>query len=129
MKSRSKAERSSLITRRARKMRRAPTDAEQRLWYFLRNRQLGGYKFRRQHPLGHYIVDFICIKARLIVELDGGQHAEVKQRRRDEARTRYFESRGFRVMRFWNHDVLKNTESVLEAILDALDTPHLPPSP
>ena len=100
IKSRTKAERSALLTRLSREMRQAPTDAEQRLWHFLRNRQLGGYKFRRQHPIDRYIADFICIDARLIVELDGSQHAEEEQQQQDEERTRFFESRGFRVVRF-----------------------------
>jgi len=130
IKSRTKAERSTLITRLAREMRQAPTDAEQRLWHFLRDRQLGGYKFRRQHPIDRYIADLICIEARLIVELDGGQHAEIEQQQKDEERTRFFESRGFRVLRFWNDEVLTHTEDVLAAILDAIeDAPHPNPLP
>ncbi|MCF6192446.1 MAG: DUF559 domain-containing protein, partial [Candidatus Hydrothermae bacterium] len=128
-KSRTKEERSELLMQLAREMRKAPTDAEQRLWYFLRNRRLGGYKFRRQHSIGPYIVDFVCIEKGVIVEVDGGQHAEDLQRRKDVERTRFLENRGFRVIRFWNHEVLKNTEEVLAAILDALDAPHPGPLP
>ncbi len=130
VKSRTKAERSALITQLAREMRKASTDAENRLWQFVRDRRLGGYKFRRQHPIDRYIVDYICIERRLIVELDGGQHAGAKQRERDEERERFFENRGFRVLRFWSHEVLKNTEGVLETILDALEkAPHPNPLP
>lgn len=129
-KSRTKEERDALIKQFAREMRKAPTDAEKRLWHFLRDRRLGGFKFRRQHPVGSYIADFICIEAGVIVELDGGQHAEDDQREKDEQRTRFLESRGFRVLRFWNQDVLVRTEEVLAAILDALEmAPHPGPLP
>ncbi|GIW56610.1 MAG: hypothetical protein KatS3mg082_3014 [Nitrospiraceae bacterium] len=129
-KSRTKAERSELLKQFAREMRHAPTDAEQRLWYFLRDRRLGGYKFRRQHPVGNFIADFACIEGRLIVELDGGQHAELFQQEKDIVKTRFFEERGFRVVRFWNNDVLKDTQTVLETILRALEeAPHPNPLP
>jgi very-short-patch-repair endonuclease len=106
-------------------MRHAPTDAERRLWYFLRDRRLGGYKFRRQHPVGNYIADFACIEGRLIVELDGGQHAEIFQQEKDEVKTAFFTERGFRVLRFWNHQVLNDTQAVLEEILRVLEeSPH-----
>jgi very-short-patch-repair endonuclease len=95
------------------------------LWYFLRNRQLAGFKFRRQIPIGPYVADFVCVEAQLIVELDGGQHAEQVQR--DQARTRYLVALGFRVLRFWNNDVLAQTESVLIMIVEALRSPG--PSP
>jgi very-short-patch-repair endonuclease len=99
----------------ARRLRLTPTDAEIRLWSRLRRKQLEGYRFRRQHPLGPYVVDFFCATAKLIVEVDGGQHAED-----GEARTNWLEARGYRVIRFWNNDVLANTEGVLHMILDAL---------
>jgi very-short-patch-repair endonuclease len=99
----------------ARRLRLTPTDAETRLWSRLRKKQLDGFGFRRQHPLGPYVADFVCAEARLIVEVDGGQHAE-----EDDTRTRWLEGRGYRVIRFWNSDVLANTEGVLLAILDAL---------
>ena len=98
----------------ARSMRAQPTDAERRLWSKIRYEQLEGLKFRRQAPIGRYIVDFVCFSNLLIIELDGGQHAD--QERQDLARTTWLESQGFRVMRFWNNEVLANTEGVLETI-------------
>ena len=101
-------------TRRAKSLRGNQTDAEWRLWQALRRRRFAGYKFRRQHPLGNYIVDFVCYEKKLIVEADGGQHAE--QTQYDSDRTRWLESQGFKVLRFWNNEILANTESVLEVI-------------
>jgi very-short-patch-repair endonuclease len=101
-----------------------PTDAEIRLWSRLRRKQLEGFRFRRQHPLGPYVVDFFCAATRLIVEVDGGQHAED-----GEARTNWLEARGYRIIRFWNNDVLANTEGVLSTILDALRAAPLPDLP
>lgn len=112
---------------RARGLRQAMTDAEQKLWFHLRNRQLNGHKFRRQHEIDHYIVDFVCSEAMLIVELDGGQHAE--QVVYDERRTRYLQARGYRVLRFWNNEALMNLESVLGVILEAVAKPAPHPSP
>jgi very-short-patch-repair endonuclease len=114
---------------RARGLRQAMTDAEQRLWHHLRNRQLSGHKFRRQHDIEHYITDCACTEALLIVELDGGQHAD--QADYDERRTRHLQARGYRVLRFWNNDVLTNIESVLEVILEGLASPapHSSPLP
>lgn len=110
------------LQHRARELRTTQTDAEQRLWRSLRNRQLEGYKFRRQRPIGPYIADFICLDAKLIVEVDGGQHAE--QIGYDAARTAFFEEQGYRVLRFWNTEVLTETEAVLESIrLALLDSP------
>ncbi len=106
----------------ARQLRVTATDAEARLWLHLRNRMLGGFKFRRQFPVGPYIADFVCIDRKLIVELDGGQHADNPA---DERRTRFLELRGYRVIRFWNPDVLSNTDGVLEMILLELQkAPH-----
>ena len=106
------------ITTRARSLRRQPTDAERRLWQYLRRGQLGGYRFRRQYPVAPYIVDFACLQRSLIVELDGGQHQEgwLYDKRRD----RFLESRGFRVVRYWNHQVLGELPAVLEEILKHL---------
>ena len=104
----------SSATKRARNLRRDSTTAENRLWYVLRNRTLGGLKFARQMPIGPYFADFVCRESGLIVELDGGQHQE--QAERDRTRDRYLQARGFRVLRFWNHEVLGETEAVLEAI-------------
>jgi very-short-patch-repair endonuclease len=98
---------------RARAMRGAPTDSELRLWRLLRDRRLSGFKFRRQVPVGHYIVDFLCVGAKLIVEADGSQHAESS---RDKARDAYLESQRWKVLRFWNNEVLQNREGVLETI-------------
>ncbi|WP_111981195.1 endonuclease domain-containing protein [Dyella jiangningensis] len=112
---------------RARGLRAGQTDAEQLLWRHLRNRHLQGWKFRRQHEIGPYIADFACPDAGLMVELDGGQHGE--QLAYDESRTRKLQEEGYRVLRFWNNDVLKNTDSVLEAILEALASPDPSPRP
>ncbi|MBB5014297.1 endonuclease domain-containing protein [Rehaibacterium terrae] len=99
-------------------LRKAPTDAERMLWRYLRDKQLGGCKFRRQHPYYDYILDFVCIDRKLIVELDGGQHADRTEA--DRARDAALAADGFYVLRFWNHDVLARTEAVLETILRAL---------
>jgi very-short-patch-repair endonuclease len=99
---------------RARAMRRSPTDAELRLWRLLRDRRLSGLKFRRQVPIGPYIVDFLCVGARLIIEADGSQHGESG---RDEARDAYLAAQGWNVLRFWNHDILQNRDMILDTIL------------
>jgi len=99
---------------RAREMRRSPTDAETRLWNQLRRRQVAGVRFRRQVPLGPFIVDFMCPSHRLIIEVDGGQHAE--RAGYDQERTVWLEARGFTVLRFWNNDVLGATEGVVGEI-------------
>ena len=107
-----------MASRNARELRVNQTDAETRLWLLLRGRRLADAKFRRQTPIGPYIVDFLCFEARLIVELDGGQHAV--NLAADDERTAWLEGQGFRVLRFWNNDVLDNTEGVVERILMAL---------
>lgn len=121
--------RNRVAQRRARLLRNATTDAERHLWRQLRLRQLGGYRFRRQVPIGEYIVDFACLQASLVVELDGGHHQD--QCLYDHRRDRTIESAGFRVLRFWDDDVLKQTEAVLNVIAAALETagphPNLPP--
>lgn len=104
---------------RARALRREQTDAEAKLWWRLRAGKLPGYWFKRQVPLGPYIVDFACLKAGLLVEVDGGQHAD--QVERDDRRTTWLESQGFRLLRFWNHQVLLETDDVVETIWIALD--------
>jgi adenine-specific DNA-methyltransferase len=103
---------------RARTLRRGQTDAERKLWARLRIRQLAGCKFRRQVPIGRYFADFACVEVKLVVELDGGQHAERADH--DEARTQALEAMGWRVLRFWNHEVMIETESVMETILAAI---------
>ena len=99
----------------ARNLRTASTDAERRLWYRLRDRRLGGFKFRRQVTIGPFIADFACIEAKLIVEADGGQHGSPN----DQRRTQYLQSFGWKVLRFWNNDILQQMNAVLEAILSA----------
>jgi very-short-patch-repair endonuclease len=104
---------------KTRNLRKNSTDAEIRMWSLPRNRQLVGYKFRRQHPIKNFIVDFACPEKLLAIEVDGGQHAERKKE--DDDRTQLLEAQGYRVLRFWNHQVLKETDAVLEVILKALE--------
>ena len=113
----------------ARSMRGDPTNIERRLWRFLRDRRLAGAKFRRQHAVGPYIVDFFCAEAGLVVELDGGRHAEPEGRARDESRDRELRSMGLRVLRFWDGDVARNLDGVLRTIFEALAAPSTQPSP
>lgn len=113
--------RSTLDHERERRLRRGQTDAEQALWWQLRNRRLHGWKFRRQHRIGPYFADFVCLEARLVIELDGSQHLE--QRPYDRTRTAHLKREGFEVLRFWNDDVLRETQAVLLAIITAL-APH-----
>jgi very-short-patch-repair endonuclease len=101
------------VSQRARDLRRNATEAETALWRVLRSRQLVGAKFRRQQPLGPYIVDFVDFGHRVVVEADGGQHSE---NARDEARDAWLTQQGFRVLRFWNNDILANPQGVLETI-------------
>lgn len=119
------------ISPHAAPMRRDATDAEQALWLQLRGRRLGGYKFRRQWTIWPYIVDFCCLESMLIVEVDGGQHSlEV-----DAARTAALTAKGFRILRFWNNEVLENMDGVLEVLSEALEgkkkeeDPHPSPLP
>ena len=109
----------------AKNLRIALTDAERKLWFHLRSGRLDGMKFRRQHPIPPYVVDFACLKARIIIELDGSQHAD----ERDAARTRFLEAKGFKVIRFWDNDVLHHTDAILEAILSAVENRTLTPAP
>jgi very-short-patch-repair endonuclease len=104
-------------TRRfARHLRRNQTDAERRIWRHLRGRRLLGLRFRRQHPIGPYFADFACLELRLVIELDGGQHADPRGREHDLARTAALEERGYSVVRFWDNDVLRDTQAVLATI-------------
>ena len=107
----------------ARELRNNATEAEQRLWRYLQRRQLGGFKFRRQRPVGPYICDFVCLEASMIVELDGSQH--VIQAPYDANRDAFLRSNGFRVLRFWNGDVLSQTDSIVETIFEALRRPEM----
>lgn len=111
---------------RARELRKNLTDAERKLWAQLRLRQVEGHRFRRQRPVGPYIVDFICLEQRLIIEVDGGQHAE--RTSKDAKRDAWLRSQGYRVLRFWNNEVLSQTEGVLHVIIEALGEEGRPPS-
>ncbi|MFY9260447.1 MAG: endonuclease domain-containing protein [Gallionella sp.] len=102
----------------AKTLRSHQTDAELRLWYHLRAHRFLDFKFKRQKPIGNYIVDFVCLEKKLIVELDGGQHGE--QMQYDQVRDAWLRGQGYRVLRFWNNDVMQQLESVLEGILTAL---------
>lgn len=111
------------LVRRAKALRTRQTDAELRLWYHLRGRRFMNLKFRRQVPLGRYIVDFLCTEHRLIVEVDGGQHNEHPQR--DQQRDRWLAEQGYRVVRFWNHQVMQELDAVLERLRTAAgENPH-----
>lgn len=103
---------------RAIKLRKEPTHAERKLWARIRNDQLG-VNFRRQHAIGNFIPDFVCVKKKLIIELDGSQHLE--QVEYDSERTAFLESKGYRVLRFWNNDVTNNIDTVLNKIWDVLN--------
>ena len=112
---------------RARQLRRNHTEAERRVWARLRARQLNGVKFRRQHPVGSFVVDFCCPERRVIVELDGGQHAS--RVLEDQRRTTFLVQRGYRVLRFWDNDVITHIEAVIEQIANAVSDPHPSPLP
>ncbi|WP_285445972.1 DUF559 domain-containing protein [Xanthomonas sp. fls2-241-TYG-148] len=109
----------------ARALRKELTDAERELWRCLRSNQLQGLKFRRQHPVPPYIADFCCVEVRLIIELDGSQH----QASSDQARTRWLQSKGWTVLRFWNNDVLLSLDAVVEAICHVVAPPYPHPNP
>jgi very-short-patch-repair endonuclease len=119
----------SRLTRFARAMRRQPTDAEKKLWGIVRFKGLGGYRFRRQRPVAGYILDFYCPSRRLAVELDGGQHADDRRAEYDRIRTSRLKELGIRVLRFGDHEMLKNPEAVAEEILRCLDVEQPPPQP
>ncbi|MGA8571604.1 MAG: endonuclease domain-containing protein, partial [Desulfobaccales bacterium] len=113
---------------RARSLRKRLTDAERLLWRHLRNRELDSWKFRRQYPVGSFIVDFICLEKNLVIEVDGGPHCENKES--DIQRSAYLNRMGYRVLRFWNNQVMQETEGVLESIWGILaNTDHNSPSP
>jgi very-short-patch-repair endonuclease len=115
---------------RARRLRRATTVAEKRLWYHLRNLDLDGSHFRRQIAIGPYIADFGCMAARLLIEVDGSQHGEDRNKAHDGVRTAWLEKRGYRVLRFWNNDITGNIGSVMEAIYAAIyGSTSAPPVP
>jgi very-short-patch-repair endonuclease len=118
----------------ARELRTTATEAEKRLWYRLRNRQIGGAKFRRQAPIGRYIVDFACFELRLVIELDGGQHASPTKY--DEGRTAWLKAQGLKIVCFWNNEVIENMDGIWQRIEEAISrrasvarTPHPIPLP
>ena len=108
---------------RARRLRRQATDVENRLWCRLRSRQVTGAKFRRQEPIGPYFVDFCCVEAKLVIEIDGGQHAD--QQEQDQQRDAFLARCGYRILRFWNHEVVENCEAVVERIAAAVRSAHI----
>lgn len=110
------------LTLFAKKLRKESTDTECKLWQQLRSKQCGGYKFRRQHPLGNYIVDFVCLESRLIIELDGSQHLE-ETKMHDQQRDCWFQKEGYRILRFWDNEVLQNMAGVYQLIEEALRSP------
>jgi len=115
-------------TKNARTLRSGMTLAEQRLWNALRGKQIENTRFRRQHPIGPYIADFACVEQLLIVELDGGQHQE--QIEYDDRRTAFLQQQGWKVLRFWNNDVMSNLDGVLSSIVTAFESaPPSQPSP
>ena len=116
------------LTNISRALRKRGTDAENRLWFHLKGKQLEGLKFRRQEPIGNFIVDFVAYEKRLVIELDGGQHAEENDQGKDSQRDEWLNSQGFRVLRFWNNEILQNLEGVLETIrANCLNHPPLTP--
>ena len=116
------------LTTRARSLRTAATPAERRLWSALRNRQLEGVRFNRQVPIGPFICDFVARSPKLVIEANGGQHGDAI--RYDEARTRFLETRGYKVLRFWNDEIIRNLDGVITTILNALlELSAIPPLP
>ncbi|MEW6109825.1 MAG: endonuclease domain-containing protein [Nitrospirota bacterium] len=114
----------------AKNLRRQSTDTEQALWKYLRAKRMDGLKFKRQQPIGDYIVDFVCFERKIIIELDGGQHSQPEHMKRDKERNRWLESQGYEILRFWDNEVLKNTRGVLEVIWEkCLKHPPLNPLP
>ncbi len=120
---------SKKLRSRARSLRRDSTDAEQHIWNALRAHRLNNASFRRQTPIGPYVADFVCHAANLIVELDGGQHFKKEQMKRDARRDAFLASKGYRILRFNNHDVMTNRQGVLETIVAALATAPSPTLP
>jgi very-short-patch-repair endonuclease len=113
------------VTRNARRLRNAPTEAEQLLWRHLRGKSMAGIKFRRQYPIGPFIADFACIELKLVIEADGGQHLDCEY---DVRRDAYLRSRGYRVLRYWNDQILAETAAVLEDIYRWVERGRLSPS-
>jgi very-short-patch-repair endonuclease len=114
------------LTGVARSLRKKSTDTEQCLWRHLRDRQVEGFKFRRQQPVGRYVVDFVNLEKKVVIELDGGQHAVNPS---DKLRDEWFRGEGYEVLRFWDNEVFSNLEGVLDSIRNVLLTPHPDPLP
>ena len=114
------------LTPFAKQLRKRPTDEENLLWRHLQRKQIEGFKFRRQQPIGNYIVDFVCLTKKIVIEIDGGQHAVYKEN--DRIRDAWLRANGFSVLRFWNTELFENLEGVLETIRNELLTPSLSPS-
>jgi very-short-patch-repair endonuclease len=108
------------LTNRAKELRQTETEAEQIIWSWLRTKKLNGVKFRRQEPIGIYIVDFVTFEKKLIIEIDGGQHNIEENKANDEIRTQWLESQGFRVIRFWNNEVHSNLDGVITRIKETI---------
>ena len=111
----------------AKRLRQDQTDMEHKLWFYLRGRRFQGIKFRRQYPIGRYIVNFICVEKKLIIELDGGQHALASEK--DRVRDKWLELYGYKVIRFWNHEIRDNMQGVLERLYAVAGNPHPSPLP
>jgi len=124
--SRERGRRLSKLRDHAKEMRSQQTEAEHRLWQLVRAHRFAGYKFRRQVPLDFYVADFVCFAERLIIELDGGQHQPSSPQ--EAERSRFLEGQGYRILRFWNNDVMQNIDGVLHVIAEAAPAP-LPPTP
>ncbi|OLD50145.1 MAG: hypothetical protein AUI42_04685 [Actinobacteria bacterium 13_1_40CM_2_65_8] len=118
--------RDSISVDRSRKLRREQTAAEKRIWSRLRGKRFLGYKFRRQHAIGTYIVDFACLRSRLVIEIDGDSHGEDHAAELDGARTAWLQTQGLRVLRFWNHSVIEDIDSVMESVYYALECDAVP---
>jgi very-short-patch-repair endonuclease len=116
------------LVQRSRQLRKKQTPEEQQLWRILRDRRFEGYKFRRQYVIGAFIADFCCIEKELVVELDGGGHSEGIQRQKDESKDFYLKEQGYKILRFWNNEVKRSKDAVLETILHSL-SPSPRPSP
>ena len=114
------------LSNRAKELRHTETEAEQIIWSWLRTKKLNGVKFRRQEPVGKYIVDFVSFEKKLIIEIDGGQHSLEENSINDKTRTEWLQSQGFRVIRFWNNDVSSNLDGVITRIKEALNENPLP---
>jgi len=107
----------------ARYLRKQQTDVELLLWQRLRDRRLAGYKFRRQKPIGYYVVDFICVERKLIIEIDGGQHKTLEGKKYDRRRSQFLQKQGYNVIRFWDNEVKQEMDEVLRVVNQALTLP------